>query len=354
MNKHLAAVSLAGLTILCAALVLGGCRRSAAPTALAPADQNALLLQQIKQFQEESGKSLAWLTQEVERAKAASLEQAGDPPVVRELAVARFALRDAANATTAMDAKAMGTVLATLRQTLEIAKTELPAMQIARHVQRAVYLVRSQQAAAQSSFTAASAELQGAATAVQNGRPASAVPNVAKDLGAAKSAADRGDGEAALAALATVLQTLEADALVQGFAQAQAAIGGAQQALAGRQQPAWPVIKAEMQELDGVLASLAQTLAPKAAAPAPAPAPAAAAPSAATAPASGAATPPAEQTPAATSATPPAAATTAPAATTPPATAPEQAPPAATGQAPAPRAGETPATPPAPANGKQR
>jgi hypothetical protein len=305
-------------------LTAGGCKRSAAPVAgQVPQDPNALLQQQIKQYQEETGRNMAALMDELKRQQSLENSKAGDPPLVRDLAAARFFLNDAQQAAEAKSVESMTPALAVLRRVTADLAGDLPGTQIAQHLDRAVYLIRNQQAAGSKEYAAASLELLAASEAAVNGRPAAAVPEVLKDIQAAKAAADRGAPGEALQSAQTALTAIASHPLASLLNQVQAAVRGAQDAL---DRQAWPVVTAELAELDNRLTELSKIVAPQAAAeeskatekaapeaPATAaPAPAAAAPTQPTAtsavpqaPAAAAAAAPAQQN--AASAAPPAA-----------------------------------------------
>ena len=97
MKTRLAAVLLASLLILVASLLINGCQRSAATGAAGEGatDQNALVLEQLKQFQVDTGKNMAQLMDQLNRQQSLQAEKAGDPPLVRDLATAQGAHRTA-------------------------------------------------------------------------------------------------------------------------------------------------------------------------------------------------------------------------------------------------------------------
>lgn len=285
---HRLLVVFAGLLILCVALVNGGCKRSSAPTAESEQaqDPNALVLQQIKQYQEESGRNMAAVMDQLKRQQSLQQSQAGDPALVRDLATARFFLNDAQKAAEAKNAESMTAALRPLRRVVSGLAADLPGSQIAQHLDRASYLLRNQQAIGSKEFAGASLELLAASDAAVNGRPAATVPDVLKDIEGAKAAADKASPAEALQSVQAALNAIAAHPLAGLLNRAQASVRGAQDAL---DRQAWPVVAAELSELDGLLTELSKTVAPQAT------------PAATEKPASAA---PAEQTPAATGAAP--------------------------------------------------
>ncbi|MEN6401234.1 MAG: hypothetical protein ABFD94_04765 [Armatimonadia bacterium] len=296
------------------ACLLAGCQRSATPQGQAQqTDTNSQILQELRQYQEATGKNLAMLAEEVKRRQTLDAEKAGDPPVVRDLAVARDAVTEAQKAVEAHDAVATKSALDQLKRVLQSLDADLPGRAIVRNVDRAVYQIRTQQSIGSKEFPGATQELLMASDAGVSGRPAELVPDVLKEIETARASTARGDGASALQTLNAVLQKpIPGGATLDN---AQAAARGAEDSL---QRLAWPVVAAELTEIGNLLKSFALVVAPEKAAPA--------------------AT---EETPAATSST-----TTPPAATpTQPVTPTQQ--PAATTQ-PMPQPAPQPTTQPAP------
>lgn len=315
--------------LLCGALLVGGlfavlngCQRSnEPPSAAAQAEtENA----QLREALERTGKSMEELAAQVEQQQSREAQQAGDPPVVRDLAVARATLTDAQKlAAQAKDAPTCAAVLARLRRVLQSIAAELPAAQIAQHADRAMYSIKASMAVASKDFSEGTLELVAAYDAANHGRPAELVPPVTSDLEGALKTLRKGDPEAALKALNDVIGKSLENAALKVLAQAQVEALGAETAL---NREAWTVVAAELSQLDSLLSQIvvAQPAATKTETTTPATGTAAPAEGAApaTQPATAATTAPA---PAATgqqpAATQPAATSAAPAATTQPATA---------------------------------
>lgn len=258
---------LAALTIVCALCLIVGCERKASTeaggsSATAPQDPNAQALQQLAESTKENNQSLKELVNTVNQQKELEAQRAGEPPLLRDLAAARFYLSDAQKAADAKNAESMTAALRPLKRVLSAMAAELPGTLIAQHIDRAVYLIRNQQAVGSRELTAASPELSAASEASSNGRPAAAAVDVLNDLKSAKAAVGRGDAAEALKALQSALADLGKDAMVGTMVRALASIRGAEEAL-GRF--AWPVVSAELGELDNLLSELSKTVAPPAA-----------------------------------------------------------------------------------------
>ena len=255
---------LAVLVIVCALCLVVGCERKASTDAAGSAttsqDQSAQALQEIKAYQQENGKSLQELLESMKRQQELQATQAGDPPLVRDLAAARFYLSDAQKAADAKNAESMAAALRPLKRVLTVMAAELPGTLIAQHVDRASYLIRNQQAIGSRELTAASPELSAASDASINGRPAAVVPDVLGDIKSAKSAVGKGDAAAALQALQSALAGVGKDPLAGTVAHALASVRGAEDAV---EREAWPVLSAELAWLDSTLTDLSKTIAPQ-------------------------------------------------------------------------------------------
>jgi hypothetical protein len=335
VSKRLAYL-LSSVAVVIMLVGLVGCNRTPAgqPGAVNDGESEAQrdeLLKAMLQYQKETGESLQTLKEEIQRRQSLEADKAGDPPVVRDLGVTRYALSEAQKAAQAKNAEAMGTALGRLKRVLAALAAELPAAVIIQHADRAQYYVQTQQAVGSREFVNASLALLSASDAALKGRPASLVPEVLKDIEAAKSAADKGSAEDALRALGDVITKASGHPSLAQVRRMAAAVRGAEEALFRQ---AWPVIGAELTELEERLDELSKGLMPAAEA----------VTATTTAPAS-ANGQPAATTPAPTTATPAAPATP----TTPVAPAAPAAPAPATSATPAAPAAPAPVAPPSPA-----
>lgn len=241
-----------------------GCNRTPAgqPGATSEGENEAQrdeLLKAMLQYQKETGESLQTLKEEIQRRQSLEADKAGDPPVVRDLGVTRFALSEAQKAAQAKNAEALGTAVARLKRVLAALGAELPAAVIIQHADRAQYYVQTQQAVGSREFVNASLALLSASDAALKGRPASLVPDVLKDIEAAKSAADKGNAEDALRSLGEVITKASGHPSLAQVRRMAAAVRGAEEALFRQ---AWPVVGAELTELEERLDELSKGLVP--------------------------------------------------------------------------------------------
>lgn len=280
-NKNLVFILLGGILLGCLGLWLGGCQRvPGAPGQTAPKteeDENA----KLREILERTGQTMEQLIAQVELQQTREAQKLGDPPVVRDLAVARAALADAQKAAAAAkDANAAAAALSRLRRVLQSIAAELPAALIAQYVDRALYRLNAALSVGSSQFAEALQELVAAYDVAHSGRPAELVPAVANELDSAIKALKKKDPSGALQTLNEVLAKTTEHASVKALAQAQLEAFYAQQAL---QRGAWAVVAAELAELENLLSEIvvAQPAAEKtssasAGSPAPAEAPSAA------------------------------------------------------------------------------
>jgi nitroreductase len=106
---------------------------------------------------------------------------------------------------------------------------------------------------------AASLALLAASDAAISGRPAALVPDVLKDLEAGKTAVDKGNAEEAIKSLQAATDKAVAHPAAGLLNRAMAAARGAEEAL---YRQAWPVVVAELTEIDDRLAELSKSVAP--------------------------------------------------------------------------------------------
>lgn len=261
--SRLAVVLLAGLLSVSGLLLLNGCERTAATgsgATVSTEDQNAAALAQLAQSAKENNQSLKQLVDSLAEQKALQAQQAGEPPLVRDLAAARFYISFAQKAAEAKNATDLTTALAPLKRVLAAMAAETPGRLIAQHLDRAAYIIRNQQAVGSRELTAASTELSAASEASVNSRPAGVVPDVLGDLKSAKAAVGKGDAAAALQALQSALESIGTDAVAGTLDDALASARAAESAAARK---AWSVAAAELAWLDALLGELSKTLSPQ-------------------------------------------------------------------------------------------
>jgi len=252
VNKTPALLALCGVLLLGGLIALvNGCQRSAETNPMAQAEsENA----ELRATLERTGKTMEDLATQVERQQSREAEKAGEPPVVRDLAVARATLTDAQKlAAAAKDAQAAAVALARLRRALQRLAAELPASLIVQHADRAMYLIKAATGVGSKDFSDASLEIVAAYDAANHGRPAELVPAVTNDLEGALKALKKGDADGTLKTLNDVIGKALDSAALKVLAQAQTEAQGAENAL---NRGAWTVVAAELAELEGLLSQI--------------------------------------------------------------------------------------------------
>jgi len=253
VNRTPLLLALCGVLLAVAAVVLqGGCQPSPAPSSPAAQaeDENARLREAL----ERTGKTMEELVAQVERQQSREAERAGDPPVARDLAVARATLTEAQKiAAGAKDSATCAAAVAQLRRVLQGIAAELPASLIVQHADRALYLIKATVAVGSTQFADASLELVASYDAANHGRPAELVPAVTGELENAIKTLKRGDTDATIKALNDVVTKALDNAALKALAQAQVEAQSAEAAL-GR--GAWPVVGAELAQLESLLSQI--------------------------------------------------------------------------------------------------
>jgi hypothetical protein len=247
------------LTLPCLLLLpLCGCQRSTGAPGQAAQDEQAnqaQVLAEIKSAQEQTARDLADMKQ---RQELEAREQA-EPPVVRDLPVARAAADDAVKAVQSKNAEVAAAALKRLKRALESLAFELPGAIIARGADRALYDVQSQRAIGSKDFVDATLEIESAIGARATSGPAALVPDVLNDLEAAKKAVVAGNADDAIRLLGAIIERAMDLPAAAALSNALAAVRGAEEAL---QRQAWPVVAAELEEIDIQLAQVGKVVRP--------------------------------------------------------------------------------------------
>lgn len=262
--KNRPAVWLLVLLALLLATGLVGCKRTTVPatgTTTETATETDQILAEIRKVQEATGSDLRALTAEVKRQQELQTEKAGDPAVVRDLAVLRMSLGEARQAIEARDGSVTEAALSRMERATQAISAELPAAVIAQHVDRALTYMRQQEAAASTDFVVASLSLLAASEAAVNGRPPDLVPDVLNELDAAKASLDSGNAAEARKNLATVLEKTTGHPSVVAMTRTRLALAGAREAL---MRQAWRVVDAELTEVEGRLKEVMASVTPEA------------------------------------------------------------------------------------------
>jgi hypothetical protein len=240
-----------------------GCKKTTVgPTGASTeaSDGTEQILAEIRKVQQATGSDLRALTEEVKRQQELAAEKSGDPPVARDLAVLRLALSEAKQAVEAKDAAVTEAALSRMERACQAMAAELPAGLVAQHVDRALTVVRQQEAAGSTEYMVASLSLLAASEAAVNGRPPALVPDVLNELDAAKGSLDGGNAAEARKSLATVLEKATGHPAMVVMARVRLALSGAREAL---MRQAWPVVAAELAEIEGRAKELAATVTPE-------------------------------------------------------------------------------------------
>ncbi|MCD6350957.1 MAG: hypothetical protein J7M26_02460 [Armatimonadetes bacterium] len=211
-------------------------------------DQKAL--QDLLRYAQETGQTLEQLQQTVARWQASQEEGAKKAAVATDLEVLSSLLAQARKAGEAKDAKAMRSALRRMNRMARGILAELPGQVIAQRAERALWALSKEPA----ETDAAAAAILYAVDAAVNAREPKLVPDVVGDLEAAKAAMGK-DVEAAKTRLLSVEDKCGRDAAALKAYNTVVALEGAFQAL---QREAWPVVVAELEEVEILLKDLKQ------------------------------------------------------------------------------------------------
>ena len=257
------------LVVFVCTLIVFGCRpeqRGVTPTAPLPpppvqpqvsTEQQTLLedileytLEEILEYTKDTGSTLEQLAEEARRREQLEQAASGVDAIDDDLRVAQALVAAIAEAAADEAAAAAATALERLRPTLTVLRSELPAAAIAQHLERALAAISS--LAGQEAANAASSSLLAAMdTAMQ--APAPLVPEVVEAVEGAKSKVDDNELAEAKEQILEILDKLQGDEAVKLLDSALAGMQGAAQAL---DREAWPVLVAELDQLEAMLSQL--------------------------------------------------------------------------------------------------
>jgi hypothetical protein len=240
-------------------VVLAGCQTTPTGTTGATSEEATVtdrqleLLKKITEYIEHSDVKLEALAKEAELRGAREEMASGPPPIARDLAAAQALLSDAMEraqdkekATTAAAVRRLSAVVLSMR-------AELPAAAITQHVERAVAALRE----AEPRLHDASAELLVALDTIRRNTAPGLLPDVRDQLELAKSHVDNMRPSDAVAVLETVLQQASDELATQQLARAESGLAGAQAAV---EREVWPVVRAELVEVDRLLDTVSKRL----------------------------------------------------------------------------------------------
>ncbi len=250
--------------VLCI-LVIVGCQpeQQVAPTVPPPlpepqapriSTEQEQLLEEILEYTKQTGSTLEELAEEARRREALAQAPSGVEAVDEDLRVAKAlvaaARSGAANKQAEQTTAALGRLVATLRAL----RAEIPAAVIAQHLERALIAISN--LPAQQAVSAASSSLLAAIdTAMQ--APAPLVPEVVDAVERAKSRVDDEQLQPGGEQILEILAELRDDATVKLLDTASRSVRGAQDAL---QRGAWPVLIAELDQLEVMLSQLQEKI----------------------------------------------------------------------------------------------
>ncbi len=256
MIKIVVIVALAGL-------VVGSCRPVSEvqppPTAepRAGAEVSAVdqeVLREIRDYLKESGSTLDALVQEVQRRETLERVPGGIAALGTDVRVAKALVGAARRAATAKGVDKTTAALNRLQPALGNLRSQIPAAIITQHLERALVAI-STSSAEEAVNLASGYLLKAVDVAMQS--PARIVPDVMQDIERAKSSVDKNNlGKGANQILA-VLNKLAGHESIEIVEKAIGEAAAAQQAV-GRE--AWPVISAELDQLDRLLAKLQEKI----------------------------------------------------------------------------------------------
>ncbi len=207
--------------------------------------EQVAVLEDIKRIQSQTGQSLEALAQGFQAAEQRALAEQGLPGIVEDIAAANAVLADATAAAQVEKDTDAAAALARLRGIADSMIAELPARLVARHCERALVYLHLDTP----KITEASAELTTAYDIVRVDDPAV----VQELLNQAKSHLARGDTVNAARVIEGTIAKAAGDRGTAMLMQMAAGLDGADAAL---QRRAWPVLKAELAEIDRVLDAL--------------------------------------------------------------------------------------------------
>jgi len=212
------------------------------------------LLEEILEYTKQTGSTLEDLAEEARRREALAQAPSGVEAVDEDLRVAKALTGVARSGAANKQGEKTAAALARLEPALRALRTEIPAAVIAQHLERA--LVGISNLPAQQAVSVASSSLLAAIdTAMQ--APAPLVPQVVDRIEQAKAKVDDEQLQQAAEQIVEILDQLRDDATVQLLDSASGSVRGAQDAL---QRTAWPVLIAELDQLETMLSQLQEKI----------------------------------------------------------------------------------------------
>ena len=218
-----------------------------------PTEQEQLL-EEILEYTKQTGSTLEELAEEARRREALAQAPSGVDAVDEDLRVAKALVAAARSGAANKQAEETTAALGRLVATLRALRAEIPAAVIAQHLERALIAISN--LPAQQAVSAASSSLLAAIdTAMQ--APAPLVPEVVDSVERAKGKVDDEQLQQGGEQILEILDQLRDDATVELLDTASGSVRGAQDAL---QRAAWPVLIAELDQLEAMLSQLQEKI----------------------------------------------------------------------------------------------
>ncbi len=212
------------------------------------------LLEEILEYTKQTGSTLEELAEEARRREALAQAPSGVEAVDEDLRVAKALVAAARSGAANKQAEKTTAALGRLVATLRALRAEIPAAVIAQHLERALIAI-SNLPAPQAVSAASSSLLAAIDTAMQ--APAPLVPEVVDSVERAKSRVDDEQLQHGGEQILEILDRLRDDATVELLDTANGSVRGAQDAL---QRAAWPVLIAELDQLEAMLSQLQEKI----------------------------------------------------------------------------------------------
>jgi len=212
------------------------------------------LLEEVQKYTEQTGTTLEELAEEAKRREALAQAPSGVAAVDEDLGVAKALVGAARSGAGNKQTEKTTAALGRLGPTLTALRAEVPAAVMAQHLERALAAISSLPAS--EAVSAASSSLLAVIdTAMQ--APTSLVPEVVDAVERAKGKVDDEQLQQAAEEILGVLAELQDDATGKLLDSASESVRGAQDAL---RREAWPVLIAELDQLEAMLSQLQEKI----------------------------------------------------------------------------------------------
>ncbi len=248
------------LLVAVVGLVLGACRpesqkpaKPAQPSAQI-SNQQQQLMEEILGYLKQSGSTLETLAREVQRRETLERVPSGIERLGTDVRVAKALVSAARRAATAKSTEKTAGTLGRLGPVLVGLRSQIPAALITQHLERALVAIST--SSAEEAVNLASAYLLGAVDVAMKA-PARLVPDVMKDIEKAKARVDGNNLTKGANQILTILERLSEH---ESISLVEKAIGEARSAQEAVAREAWPVVAAELDQLDRLLAELQEKI----------------------------------------------------------------------------------------------